>query len=105
MRARVSKEEAVRLGPHGSRRAARSAAVLIMRSKKVARGSDRPERALKAGFGRMESEIVMTGLVPVIHVLLAARKTWMRRTSPRKTDTNEGDSGGDRRSALLQTNP
>ena len=37
----------------------------------------------------MESEIVMTGLVPVIHVLFAARKTWMRGTSPRMTDTNE----------------
>ena len=36
----------------------------------------------------MELEIVMTGLVPVIHVLVAARKTWMRGTSPRMTDTN-----------------
>ena len=31
----------------------------------------------------MESEIVMTGLVSVIHVLFAARKTWMRGLDPR----------------------
>jgi hypothetical protein len=31
-----------------------------------------------AVLGQMESEIVMTGLVSVIHVLFAARKTWMR---------------------------
>ena len=37
----------------------------------------------------MESATVMTGLVPVIHVLVAARKTWMRGTSPRMTVTNE----------------
>ena len=30
----------------------------------------------------MESEFVMTGLVPVIHVLFVARKTWMRGTEP-----------------------
>jgi hypothetical protein len=27
----------------------------------------------------------MAGLVPAMHVLLAARKTWMRGTSPRMT--------------------
>ena len=31
----------------------------------------------------------MIGLVPVIHALFAARKTWMRGTSPIMTDTNE----------------
>ena len=27
----------------------------------------------------------MAGLVPAIHVLIAARETWMRGTSPRMT--------------------
>ena len=35
-----------------------------------------------AALGQMESEVVMTGLVPVIHVLFAARKMWMRGTEP-----------------------
>jgi hypothetical protein len=29
---------------------------------------------------------VITGLVPVIHVLLAAKKTWMAGTSPAMTE-------------------
>src|SRR2546423_13782980 len=33
----------------------------------------------------MESDVVMAGLVPAIHALAAAGKTWMRGTSPRMT--------------------
>jgi len=64
-----------------------------------------------AALGQMESEIVITGLVPqveftrlaslhsadlwqarrsdVIHVLFAARKTWMRGTEPAHDGYNE----------------
>jgi hypothetical protein len=31
--------------------------------------------------------LVMAGLVPAIHVLAAAPKTWMRGSSPRMTET------------------
>ena len=38
-----------------------------------------------ARFDPMESDVVMAGLVPAIHALVAARKTWMRGISPRMT--------------------
>ena len=37
----------------------------------------------------MESKAVMTGLISVIHVLFAARKTWMRGTEPAHDGYNE----------------
>jgi hypothetical protein len=44
----------------------------------------------------MASDVVMAGLVPAIHALAAARKTWMRGSSPRMTAIQTNGISSDR---------